>query len=575
MNIWIYIFFLIIILLLLSVILTLRNQKRNIFLRSKNLEKSLVDLVGKSEIENNEMVNHLQNLEILLNEKDEALSIFAKKILTPLYFLISSVNSLIEQENLKQDQLNLLFFVRDKLFKLEKISGELKRFLKRDFNVFSLEVKPLDLLKVLDEIVEDKKAILDKKNIKVSFLNSEYINIPVLLDYKILKKVLDKLLCGSLIFSSDDSCIKLSVIDIENDICISLKFISEFDLKSMQDANRIDIEFPVIDNDYCYTEFNLIEIKELASNLGGEVDILLFDNNVCDISLKFDKKSISINFEFGYNNELVKNEYLKKVNSSNVLIVSESVDLFNYLKIVLMNYNTKLVDNTHEAIDILEGFYSKNGDGTKEFYPDIIIIESLLPDSVGFELLDFAKNNFNFKNIPFFVISTFIDSKMKFLAYKFGVTDFLILPFGQNEIESKIEDIMRKVKMGLGLDDWKLNGNGHTENIVFSEFEREWILNVKNLFINKLSDDSYKMEFAAREFNLSNRQFSRKIKKITGLTSAQYFQELKLLKAREYLFSGKYSSVKQVSFAVGYRNTKYFSNIFKNRFGRIPSDYIK
>jgi AraC-like DNA-binding protein len=67
---------------------------------------------------------------------------------------------------------------------------------------------------------------------------------------------------------------------------------------------------------------------------------------------------------------------------------------------------------------------------------------------------------------------------------------------------------------------------------------------------------------------------SRKIKTLTGLTPNKYIREIKLQHARTLLESKKYVTVSEVSQAVGFSKTEYFSQLYKERFGKLPSAYL-
>ena len=73
---------------------------------------------------------------------------------------------------------------------------------------------------------------------------------------------------------------------------------------------------------------------------------------------------------------------------------------------------------------------------------------------------------------------------------------------------------------------------------------------------------------------MSRRQLQRRIKQLTGLSPHQYIQEARMLEARQLLENRSKSSVKAVSFSVGIRDIKYFSQQFKKRFGKLPSSYL-
>ncbi len=59
-----------------------------------------------------------------------------------------------------------------------------------------------------------------------------------------------------------------------------------------------------------------------------------------------------------------------------------------------------------------------------------------------------------------------------------------------------------------------------------------------------------------------------------GLTPLQYLQEIRFNHARQLLEQRKVSSVKAAAAAIGIQRTEYFSALFKERFGKSPSEYL-
>lgn len=75
--------------------------------------------------------------------------------------------------------------------------------------------------------------------------------------------------------------------------------------------------------------------------------------------------------------------------------------------------------------------------------------------------------------------------------------------------------------------------------------------------------------------NLSERQLRRKLKQCTGLSPNQYLREIKLQKAFRLLEDRTYSTVSEVCYAVGLSTPKYFTKIFVERFGKLPTEILK
>lgn len=66
--------------------------------------------------------------------------------------------------------------------------------------------------------------------------------------------------------------------------------------------------------------------------------------------------------------------------------------------------------------------------------------------------------------------------------------------------------------------------------------------------------------------------FRKEFKEYTGFAPAQYFQELKLRKAKE-LLTGTNLSIKEVAYELDFSSYEYFLSFFKKKVGVTPSEY--
>jgi len=93
--------------------------------------------------------------------------------------------------------------------------------------------------------------------------------------------------------------------------------------------------------------------------------------------------------------------------------------------------------------------------------------------------------------------------------------------------------------------------------------------------VNKHFDDSsLSSEMLASEVGLSKSHLQRRIKEITGLSTAEFVRNLRLEQAARLLEEQKVN-VSQVAYAVGFVNMAHFSTVFKKHFGVSPTDYIR
>ncbi|AXG69023.1 HTH-type transcriptional activator RhaS [Kordia sp. SMS9] len=99
------------------------------------------------------------------------------------------------------------------------------------------------------------------------------------------------------------------------------------------------------------------------------------------------------------------------------------------------------------------------------------------------------------------------------------------------------------------------------------EMESEVYKNIKHKDLN-LYDLSYKMA-------VSERQLHRKIKSLLHLTPNKYIRILRLHKAKQFIDDYMYDTISQISYAVGYYDTHYFSKLFCQQYGAFPKELLR
>lgn len=101
-----------------------------------------------------------------------------------------------------------------------------------------------------------------------------------------------------------------------------------------------------------------------------------------------------------------------------------------------------------------------------------------------------------------------------------------------------------------------------------------WLRQLEFIFSARVADSQLTVSELAAQLFLSERQFFRRVKKLTGQTPNVYLRELRLQKAHHLLQSEAFQSVKEIAFQVGFKRADYFSNLFESRFGKRPIELI-
>ncbi|MDD4991010.1 MAG: AraC family transcriptional regulator [Paludibacter sp.] len=113
-----------------------------------------------------------------------------------------------------------------------------------------------------------------------------------------------------------------------------------------------------------------------------------------------------------------------------------------------------------------------------------------------------------------------------------------------------------------------------------SDNNRRDLLNHQHLITNAkivMNENIYNYispEEIANELEISYIKFRRLFKKTTGYAPAKYFQELRIVKAKQLLLETK-CPVKEVAYKLNYASLECFATVFKKRTGYTPTQYRK
>lgn len=104
--------------------------------------------------------------------------------------------------------------------------------------------------------------------------------------------------------------------------------------------------------------------------------------------------------------------------------------------------------------------------------------------------------------------------------------------------------------------------------------QHPWLKEFHLFVLDNLQNTNLNNSELAIHFNMSERAFYQKIKKLTGLTPNHYIRTIRLKKANELLKTGEYKLIKEVARQVGFSKVSYFSLLFEKMYGIRPSKIL-
>ena len=78
--------------------------------------------------------------------------------------------------------------------------------------------------------------------------------------------------------------------------------------------------------------------------------------------------------------------------------------------------------------------------------PDLFILDLMMPEPDGFKLCRMLRANMNFVRTPIIIVTALSDEDSKIVAIGAGANDYLTKPFHIEELKSRIDLLLEKLK---------------------------------------------------------------------------------------------------------------------------------
>ena len=142
-----------------------------------------------------------------------------------------------------------------------------------------------------------------------------------------------------------------------------------------------------------------------------------------------------------------------------ILIIDDEIHIVELLKFNLENNGYK-VDYSYDGFD---GYLK-----TKEFQPDLILLDWMLPNISGIDLLKKIRSDETLEQIPVIMLTAKNMEEDKLEGLEDGADDYITKPFSVKEVLAKITSVLRRYKYTsnekievLKADDIQVNVNKH------------------------------------------------------------------------------------------------------------------
>ena len=507
------------------------------------------------------LINIIKILEIKKN-KEEQISFFnniTHEIKTPLSILLNSL------EDKNNDQNNR---VKSSIERINSLINQMLNF--QRFSISentTLQISKINVNDFINNIINDFQPLLKQKNLAIEVQNS-FSKELFYYDEDFLNKIVFNLISNAIKYSFEDNKILINLESVEeNKLLIKVK---DFGIGIPKEAQKnILTKFfrakNVMNNQFSGTGLGLMIVKNIVEKSNGKITFKSSDNKgtIFKVTLpSFEKlysESTILNRDLS---EIEINQEIEKYSDKKVLVVEDNDDLRDYLVKTLENYFL-----VYEAKNGKEGL-----DLASKIYPDLIFTDYMMPEMDGFEMCLKLKDDINLNHIPIFMLTALHNTMHKKHSTEIGVTEYIEKPLNISFLLAKTisvfswqENIREHYKHQTDIDI-----AGKNKNLK----ENEFLSNLEAIILDKIKDESFSLQDICNIIGMSRTSLYMKLKNLIDLSPQDFIIHTKLKYSKKLLIEGD-SNIKEVAYASGFSNPKYFSTSFKKAFGISPSEFIK
>ena len=513
-----------------------------------------------------------------LAELDTAKSRFfanvSHELRTPLSLLLGPIGSLRKEKLLSGKQARLLEIASQSGKQLEHLITEILDLSKLEMGKMDLDEKPTALLPFFRRYFAQFESLAQRRRIDFSYDIAAEEGLVIALDQEKCRQMLFNLLSNAFKFTPAGGSVNARVSAAEGmlrlQVADSGPGIHPDDLPHLFDRyfQTTRPDKPAEGG----TGIGLALCYEYAHLFGGKIEAesVVGRGATFIISFPFEKTNgpavmpTDLKGSFSETVSEVPGAAAGPAGQSKprLLVVEDNPDLQDYISLILSEkYSVASAENGRAALKLIEA-------GQR---PALILSDLMMPVMDGYQLLERLKGDDTTRHIPVVMLTARADARDKMKALRIGVDDYLIKPFDEDELLVRIENLLKNVEARQGAPSETMQEPGPA----VSEEDQVWLENFEGYVQQNLSDNTLSVTALAYEFAMSESSLLRQLKRLTGLSPVRYLQEIRLSEARRLLENRACDSVARVATAVGYGEVRAFARVFRQRFGKLPSEYLE
>ena len=435
-----------------------------------------------------------------------------------------------------------------------------------------------DIVGFVSMICERYVRYAQERNIDIQYaFDRDSLEMEFIPDY--MMRIVQNLVTNAIKFSKDDSQILVStkVVAQNGKNCVQL-YVCDFGV-GMNAQQKQNIFKPFYqastDSRNIGSGIGLSLVKLAVEAMDGTVEVHSYPSEgsvfIVTLPVRSGNESLdpidvkeyeSLPVQTQVSMELPEDETSNATDAPRILIVEDTPEVARWQ---MRQLNPEY--NFYFAADGEEGLFK-----AEDIVPDLIITDIMMPKMDGIQMCRKIRESELLCHIPVIMVTAKATHEDKVEGLQAGADAYLEKPFNADELSVRVEKLLQQREM---LRKRFLESVQTDEPIA----ENEISVSDRN-FVDKVSTEVHRLIVAGEmDYNelasalcLSRTQLNRKIKAITGYTTTEYIQQIRISIAKQLLIKTDYP-IGEIAVKCGIDDVAYFSALFRKCVGKTPTAY--
>ena len=260
-----------------------------------------------------------------------------------------------------------------------------------------------------------------------------------------------------------------------------------------------------------------------------------------------------------------------------ILVVDDNADIRAYVR--------RHLQPAYRVVEAADGAAGLKSAHTH--LPDGIVSDVMMPKMDGLDLLSALRDDPATDFIPVILLTARAAHDDKLGGLEAGADDYLTKPFRPDELRTRIRNLIaqrmrlrERFQQEASGDGAAAKGRPLTETASESNEARTrtedtppLLARLEALIREHVSEEDFSVADLAAAAGMSRSKLYRDLKPLTDASPADLIWQVRVAEGRALLQRGD-GTISEVAYGVGFKSVSHFARRFRERYGRLPSDFV-